>query len=166
MRHGTAHCAEGALAAAAILEQHGYPPLLLDVESRDNLDHVVFLYRAKTGWGSVGTSRFPGLKGRKPVYRSVRDLAQSYVDPFFDHTGWVEGYGTLDLRSLPTRVDWRTSERSVWAVERALIDMPHHALKIPASRERRWRAFYKRWKEDNPEDEPPASAYPGHHRWV
>ncbi|HVF51124.1 MAG TPA: hypothetical protein VNA19_13600, partial [Pyrinomonadaceae bacterium] len=29
VRHGTAHCLEAALAAALILEQHGYPPLLL-----------------------------------------------------------------------------------------------------------------------------------------
>src|SRR5467141_1550518 len=40
-----AHCLEAAVAAAVILEQHGYPPLLLDVESVDLLDHVVFVFQ-------------------------------------------------------------------------------------------------------------------------
>jgi hypothetical protein len=47
VRHGSGHCLEGALSAAAILEQHGYPPLLLDLESQDQLDHVLFLFRQR-----------------------------------------------------------------------------------------------------------------------
>ena len=35
VRAGTAHCLESALAAAVILEQHGYPPLVLSFESID-----------------------------------------------------------------------------------------------------------------------------------
>src|SRR6516164_8067219 len=45
VRHGCAHCLEGALSAAVILEQHGYPPLLLSFESICKLDHVIFVYR-------------------------------------------------------------------------------------------------------------------------
>src|SRR5687768_16665964 len=64
VRHGTAHCLEAALAAAVILEQHHYPPLVLSFESIDLLDHVIFVYRTSTGWGSVARSRDPGLHGR------------------------------------------------------------------------------------------------------
>src|SRR5438067_9226724 len=39
VRHHTAHCLEAALAAAVILEQHGYPPLVMSFESVDELDH-------------------------------------------------------------------------------------------------------------------------------
>ena len=38
VRHHTAHCLEAALAAAALLEQHGYPPLVLSFESVDERD--------------------------------------------------------------------------------------------------------------------------------
>src|SRR6476469_3772421 len=72
IRHGTAHCLEAALAAAAILEQHGYPPLVLSFESIDELDHVIFVYKTRTGWGSVARSRDPGLHGRRPVFTSPR----------------------------------------------------------------------------------------------
>ncbi len=51
MRTGQAHCLEAALAAAVILEQHGYPPLVMSIESKDWLDHVVFLYREARSMG-------------------------------------------------------------------------------------------------------------------
>jgi hypothetical protein len=57
--HGTAHCLEAALFAAVTLEQHGYPPLLLSFESIDRLDHVIFIYRGRRGWGSIARSRSP-----------------------------------------------------------------------------------------------------------
>ena len=65
----TAHCLEGALFAAVVLEQHGYPPLVLSFESIDELDHVIFVYRGADGrWGSVARSRDPGLHGRRPAF--------------------------------------------------------------------------------------------------
>src|SRR2546422_372996 len=72
VRHWKAHCLEAALTAATILEQHGYPPLLLDLESQDNLDHVLFLFRRRSRWGTVARSRDAGLHGRKPVFRTLK----------------------------------------------------------------------------------------------
>jgi hypothetical protein len=127
LREGEAHCLEAALSAAAILEQHGYPPLLLDFESQDKLDHVVFLFRKGGLYGTVGRSRDAGLHGRRPVFRTIRDVVLSYVDPYVDGSGRIVGYGIFDLRDLK-RCDWRLSSGNVWAVERVLIDMPHKKL--------------------------------------
>ena len=102
MRTGTAHCLEAALSAAVILEQHRYPPLVLSFESIDLLDHVIFVYRTPTGWGSVARSRDPGLHGRKPVFATPRALALSYFDGYIDFTGRVKAYGVVDLRVLGT----------------------------------------------------------------
>lgn len=162
VRAGEVHCLEGALCAAAILEQHGYPPLLLDLESVDDLDHVVFLFRAPTGVGSVARSRDPGLHGRKPVFRSVRDLVFSYVDPYVDFTGRINGYGLLDLRSV--RSDWRLSTRNAWAVERALIDNAHRRLQTSDRRYAFWHAKYVRYKKRYPDRRP--RFYPDRHRWL
>ena len=96
--HGCAHCLEAALFAAVVLEQHGYPPLVLSFESIDELDHVIFVYRRRGRWGSVARSRDPGLHGRKPVFATPRALALSYVDPYVDFTGRVTGYAVVDLR--------------------------------------------------------------------
>ena len=99
VRHGCAHCLEAALFAAVVLEQHGYPPLVLSFESIDELDHVIFVYQQRGRWGSVARSRDPGLHGRKPVFATPRALALSYIDPYVDFTGRVTGYAVVDLRA-------------------------------------------------------------------
>lgn len=162
VREGEVHCLEGALCAATILEQHGFPPILVDLESEDRLDHVLFLYREGGRYGSVARSRDPGLHGRRPVFRSVRDLVSSYVDPYVDMTGRIRGYGTLDLTAL--RADWRLSTRNAWSVEQALIDMPHRPLRTSDDRYRRWHERYKAYKARYPDRRP--VYYPGRHRWL
>src|ERR1044072_7031297 len=64
IRHGCAHCLEAALFAAVVLEQHGYPPLVLSLESIDHLDHVIFVYRHRGRLASIARSRAPGPPGR------------------------------------------------------------------------------------------------------
>jgi len=163
VRHWQAHCLEAAVTAATILEQHGYPPLLLDFQSQDNLDHVVFLFRHRERYGTVARSRDAGLHGRKPVYRSLRQLVMSYVDPYVDGSGRIIGYGVLDLRTL-RRSNWRLSSRNVWAVERTLIKMPHKKLKTS---DRRYRAVLRRYlafRKKYPDR--PATFYANRHEWL
>ena len=147
VRTGTAHCLEAALSAATILEQHRFPPLVLSFESIDLLDHVIFVYRSPTGWGSVARSRDPGLHGRKPVFATPRALALSYFDPYIDFTGCIKGYAVVDLRVLGT-YDWRLSEKNVWKVEQLLLDWPHRRITYSRPRvdrlRRRYETFYER----------------------
>lgn len=139
-RH-TAHCLEAALTAAVILEQHGYPPLIMSLESIDELDHCLFVYQASGRWGSVARSRDPGLHGRKPVFRSLRHLALSYFDPYIDREGCVKAYGAVDLRVLGT-YDWRLASGNVWAVERLLYAIPHRPIQYSQTRVDRLRRQY------------------------
>ena len=146
VRHKTAHCLEAALFAACVLEQHGYPPQLLTFESVDGLDHVLFLYRKGGRWGTVARSRDPGLHGRKPVFRSLRALAMSYFDAYIDPTGCIEGYASYDLNKLG-RYDWRFARRNMWALERPLIDVPHHRIKFSRKYVERMRVRYVAYRE-------------------
>jgi hypothetical protein len=84
LKRGEAHCMEAAMMAAVILEQHGYAPLLVSLESWDKLDHVIFVFQKRGLWGSVARSRDLGLHGRRPVFRTLRQLAWSYFDPYVD----------------------------------------------------------------------------------
>jgi hypothetical protein len=139
---GTAHCLEAAVTAAVILEQHGFPPLLLSLESVDLLDHVLFLFQENGRWGTVARSRDAGLHGRKPVFRSVRDLVMTYVEPYVDLTGRLKGYGIGNLYELGD-YDWRFSRKNVWKVERYLLAIPH---KPYAMSERRYRHALRRYQ--------------------
>lgn len=149
----TAHCLEAAITAAVILEQHGFPPAVMSLESIDELDHVVFVYRARGKWGSVARSRDPGLHGRRPVFRSLRDLALSYFDPFIDRTGCLKAYGAVDLRVLGA-YDWRLSLGNVWKVERLLFEIPHRPIRYSKARVARLRARYFAFKAAHPDDRP------------
>jgi len=161
--HGQAHCLEAALFAAVVLEQHGFPPLVLSFESADLLDHVIFVYRGARGWGSIARSRDPGLHGRKPVFFTPRALALSYVDPYVDYTGRITGYAVVDLRRLGS-YDWRLASGNVWKVERMLIDYPHRPIRTDPRRIRRLRAWYRRFRAAHPHVKP--VTYPRRDRWT
>ena len=163
VREHKAHCLEAALSAAVILEQHGYPPLVLSFESIDRLDHVIFVYRTSTGWGSIARSRDPGLHGRQPVFNTPRNLALSYVDPYVDFTGRITGYAVVDLRVMG-RYDWRLAEGSVWKVERMLLDWPHRRIRTSNRRIAWWRARYRAFKKRYPTRKP--LFYPRRDRWT
>jgi hypothetical protein len=153
VRRHTANCLEAAISAAVILEQHGYPPRVMSLESVDGLDHVIFVYRARGRWGSVARSRDPGLHGRKPVFRTLRQLAQSYFEPFIDTTGCLRAYGSVDLRVLGD-YDWRLATHNVWKVERLLFEIPHRPINSSNARVKRLRARYFAFKKQFPDRRP------------
>jgi len=166
VRRGCAHCLEAALFAAAVLEQHGYPPLVLSFESIDELDHVIFVYRLpgkKARWGSIARSRDPGLHGRRPVFATPRALALSYVDPYVDFTGRVTGYAVVDLRSMGG-YDWRLADTNVWKVERMLLDYPHRTIRTSNRRIDALRKKYRAFRAANPGRKP--IFYRGRERWM
>ena len=153
LQRGEAHCLEAALVAATILEQHGYPPLLLSLESKDQLDHVVFLFRQGGLWGSVARSRDTGLHGRRAIFRTVRDLVWSYFDPYVDLTGRITGYGATNLYELGN-YDWRFSTRNRWRVENHLREIPHTRLNASDKRYRQLLARYKEFRREHPQGSP------------
>ena len=148
-----AHCLEGALVAATILEQHGYPPLLVSIESQDKLDHVLFLFKDRGRYGSIARSRDIGLHGRKPVFRTVRDLVMSYFDAYIDLTGRITGYAAASLYELGN-YDWRFSTRNVWRVERFLQEIPHKEIRSSDARYENMRRRYVEFHKQHPDRSP------------
>jgi hypothetical protein len=163
VHHGSAHCLEAALFAAVVLEQHGYPPLLLSFESIDELDHVLFVYRHRGRWGSVARSRDPGLHGRKPMFAHPRALALSYFDSYVDYTGRVTGYVVVNIGDLMGTYDWRLAPTNVWKVERVLLDHPHHHIVSSNLRVNRLRARYREYRRTHQDRKP--LFYRGRERW-
>ena len=130
LRERKGHCLEGALVAAAALRANGYPPLIMDLEAVRDDDHVLAIYREHGLWGSIAKSNFAGLRTRAPVYRTLRELALSYFENYYN----LRGEHTLRAYSVPVnlaRLDgkqWMTAEEDVWCVTDLLIDARHFAL--------------------------------------
>jgi hypothetical protein len=164
VRHNTAHCLEAALVAAVILEQHGYPPLVVSFESKDGVDHVIYVFRHRGRWGAVARSRDAGLHGRKPVFRGIRDLVWSYFDPYVDLTGRITGYQLVDLRALG-KYDWRLALTNMWKVENYLLEIPHRSLRSSNRRYLRLLARFRAYHELHP-GKPVVEIYRNRHRWM
>ena len=141
LRRGRLHCFEAAMAAAAILEHHGYPPLVVSFESRDGLDHVIYVFQHEGLWGAVARSRDEGLHGRPPRYRSLRDLVWSYYDPYVDKSGKITGFQIAHLDDCAP--NWRYSDKNLWRAEQYLIDLKHNKLKSSKARYRKLLRDYK-----------------------
>jgi hypothetical protein len=130
LRDGTAHCAEGALFAAAALRVHGRPPLIVDLEAVRDDDHVIAVFRESGLWGSVAISKFAGLRYRSPVYRTIRELVMSYFDHYYN---W-DGERTLRAYSRPIslaqfdRIGWMTAEQDVWPITEYLTRVSHTSI--------------------------------------
>jgi len=109
---GHCHCLDGGLFAAAALRLLGYPPMILDLipEPGKDDDHILAIFLHDHRYGAVAKSNFVGLRYREPVYTSLRELAMSYFEMFYN----IEGYKTLRGYTRPMnlarydRYDWET----------------------------------------------------------
>lgn len=134
LREKTADCLEGAIFAAAALRANGFPPLILDLEGHHDSDHVIAVFQEKGAWGAVASSNYAGLRYRAPVYRSLRELAMSYFNDYFN----LRRERSLRTFSRPVNLSrfdnlqWETTEKNVWFIAEYLCDIPHTKLLTPA----------------------------------
>jgi hypothetical protein len=107
-----AHCMEGALFAAACLENIGFKPLVLDMQSYNDDDHVIAIFKVNGFWGAVAKSNFTTLRYREPVYRSLRELVMSYFDFYFNLNGEksLRGYSLPQNLRRFDKINWRTTQ--------------------------------------------------------
>jgi hypothetical protein len=126
----TASCLEGGIFAAAALRVLGFPPLIFDLEAEHDTDHVVAIFKVRGHWGAVAKSNFTGCRYREPVYRSLRELAMSYFNIYFN----MRFERTLRRYSRPVNLarfdhrNWMTTEKPVWFIAEYLCEIPHIRL--------------------------------------
>jgi hypothetical protein len=138
LRERTAHCLEAAIFGAAALRTLGLPPLLLDLEGEQDSDHVIAVFKQRGHWGAIAKSNFAGLRHREPVYRTLRELAMSYFEMYFN----LRGDRSLRTFSQPVDLrrfddlDWMTTERDIWFIPEHLLEISHTRLLTPAMAKR------------------------------
>lgn len=146
LRQRKAHCMEGAMLAAAAFRAQGRPPLLLDFESVRDDDHVIAVFREQRCWGAVAKSNYAGLRSREPVYRTLRELAISYFEHYYNLRGekTLRAFSTRPVNLVRfDKLGWMTSEEDVWYIPDYLVTVPHTRLMRP-DRERSLRRMDRR----------------------
>lgn len=97
-------CIDYATAAAALLSDDGYLPLLLNMRSED-MQHTVFLYRTDEGFGALGD--IP----EKPMHKTIEDLVKAIsptykyysvtnLDDNFNDREWIDGDVDLQISNI------------------------------------------------------------------
>jgi len=138
LRDRTASCLEGGIFAAAALRVIGFTPLIFDLEAEQDTDHVVAIFKTRGHWGAVAKSNFTGCRYREPVYRSLRELAMSYFNIYFN----LRGERTLRRYSRPVNLarfddfNWLTTDKPIWFIAEHLCEIPHISLLTPAMEKR------------------------------
>ena len=89
----------------------------------------------------MGISRDEGLFGRRPVFKNIKELVDSYAEPFVDKTGRINGYALCNLDEVG--VDWRNSKRNLWKLERFLIEIKHTQFRMGEKRYQAASAVYQ-----------------------
>jgi hypothetical protein len=126
----TASCLEGGIFGAAALRILGFPPLIFDLEAEQDTDHVVAIFKVRGHWGAVAKSNFTGCRYREPVYRTLRELAMSYFNIYFN----LRAERTLRRYSRPVNLarfdhrNWMTSDKPIWFIAEYLCEIPHISL--------------------------------------
>lgn len=103
-----AHCFDGALFAAAALRMNGDPPIIVDMQSVRDDDHVIAIFRRHGRVGAIAKSNFTGLRFREPVYRNIHELVMSYFESFYnmDREKSLRQYSTPLNLALFDRFGW------------------------------------------------------------
>jgi hypothetical protein len=108
LHDGQGHCLDGGFFAALALRQLGFPSLVIDLIPEPGLDddHVLAIFQMRGRWGAIAKGNFVGLRYREPVYKSLRELAMSYFQNYFN----IEGQRTLRGYTRPINLgkfdDW------------------------------------------------------------
>jgi len=130
LRKRSAHCFEGALFAAAALHFIGYQPLIVDMKSYNDDDHVIAVFKVEGHWGAVAKSNFTSLRYREPVYRSLRELVMSYFDFYFNIAGdkSLRSYSPPLNLTIYNSKNWTTTDEDLEFIGDKLEQMHHYPV--------------------------------------
>jgi len=137
MSDGQAHCLDGGIFAALALWNLGYPPLVLDLvpDPGTDDDHVLALFQVDGLWGAIAKSNYANLRFREPVYRSLRELAMTYFEHYYN----LERRKTLRGYTRPFHLErikdssWMWDEQALKKVSRRFYSLKSIPLISPES---------------------------------
>ena len=130
MKERMAHCMDGGLLAASALRRLGYPPLIVDLSAENDDDHIIAVFREGKCWGSIAKSNTTVLRFREPVYRSLRELAMSYFEMYYNLNGdkSLRSYSrTMNLSRFDDR-NWETTDEDLEFIGDYTYTVRHYPL--------------------------------------
>lgn len=145
IKNKKAHCMEGAIFASAVLEFHGYKPLIVDLRATHkpyDFDHVIAVFKKDGFWGAISKTNHAVLRYREPVYKNIRELVMSFFHEYFLNDGrktlreYSEPF-SLNYFNPSTRAklgtgqakeNWRTTSKHLFKIPVYLDKIKHYKI--------------------------------------
>ncbi len=130
MKERMAHCMDGGMFAASALRRLGYPPLIVDLAADNDDDHIIAVFREGNCWGAIAKSNTTVLRFREPVYRSLRELAMSYFEVYYNLNSekTLRSYSkAMDLSQFDNR-NWETTDEDLEFIGDHTYKIRHYPL--------------------------------------
>lgn len=133
MSKNQSDCLEGAIFAAAVFRFHGERPLVMNLEAVRDDSHCIALFERHGCWGAIGKSKYTGLTFREPIHRTLRELALSYVEGYFNFDGekTLRGYSKPFDLSRFDNTGWMTTEKDITEMGLKISNIPYTILLTP-----------------------------------
>lgn len=131
LKERKAHCIEGALLACLALWLNGEEPLILDLQTKGDVDHVVALYQRNGYWGAISKSNHVALRFRDPVHKTIRELALSYFHEYINNDTkkkTLRAYSARPFQIKKLGTDWITTDQDLQWIAQAIDDAPHTSI--------------------------------------
>lgn len=129
LRKKNAHCMEGAILGAYMLSLHGFPPLILHLQTtKDDFSHVITPFKQYSLWGALSKTNHAVLRYREPIYKNIRELVMSYFHEYFLNKNGkktLRRYSELFNLNVFGK-DWATTENELWYIDKALDKVKHY----------------------------------------
>jgi hypothetical protein len=129
INNNRAHCIEGALIASLLFEIQNKKSWLLDLKStKDDMDHVVTIFKDGNYYGAVSKTNHSVLRYRDPIYKNIRELALSYFHEYYLNDGrkTLRSYSKLfPISKYDKTYNWIDTKEDLWELGAMLDDYPH-----------------------------------------
>ncbi|MGV8163099.1 MAG: hypothetical protein ACP5N2_07240 [Candidatus Nanoarchaeia archaeon] len=128
LRKKKADCLEAACFALYVLRQNKYESFLVDLSAVRDEDHVICVFKENGLYGAIAQSKFMGLRYRQPVYKTLRELAMSYFESYFNFLGYysLRSYSKMPLKNL--KENWILESKEIIKIENDFSDLKHIQL--------------------------------------
>lgn len=128
LRKKTADCLEAACFSMFSLRMNGFESFLMDLSAVRDEDHVLCVFKLNGLYGAIAQSKFVNLRYRHPVYKTLRELAMSYFDNYFNYQGYfgLRSFSKMELNDLPD--EWIENPKWIKKIENDFSDINHEML--------------------------------------
>lgn len=126
----SAHCLDGAIFAASVLNYFGAMPLILDLCAIHDDDHIIAIFKSGAYFGAIAKSNYSGLRYREAIFKNERELVLSYFEGYYNTKAekTLRSYSKAFNLLKVSKIDWNNMNNACKQIVTTLNQVKHYAV--------------------------------------